>query len=86
MALEGALTAFYAEHERLRLDPEARNTRHSYFEPIPETKLWRVQQMLLDPAESNDWVAEFTVDLAASRAAGVPLLNLARLSPFLQSA
>ena len=86
MALEGALTTFYAEHERLRLDPEARNTRHSYFEPIPETKLWRVQQMLLDPAESNDWVAEFTVDLAASRAAGVPLLNLARLSPFLQSA
>ncbi|RFC44924.1 MAG: Superfamily II RNA helicase/Superfamily II RNA helicase [Verrucomicrobia bacterium] len=86
VALEEALTAFYAEHERLRLDPEARNARHSYFEPIPETKLWRVQQMLLDPAESNDWVAEFTVDLEASRSAGVPLLNLARLSPFLQSA
>ena len=40
---------------------------------------WRVQQMLVDPAAHNDWVAEFTVDLAASRTAGEPVLRLARL-------
>ena len=35
--------------------------------------------MLVDPAEDNDWVAEFTVDLAASRAAGEPALHLRRI-------
>jgi hypothetical protein len=35
--------------------------------------------MLIDPAEANDWVAEFTVDLRASRVAGEPTLGLLRL-------
>ncbi len=81
-ALEGALERFLAEHQRLRLDPEARNARHSYFEPIPETRLWRLQQMLLDPEENNDWVAEFTIDLDTSRATEMPQLTLQRISPF----
>jgi hypothetical protein len=35
--------------------------------------------MLIDPAEANDWVAEFAVDLHASRAAGEPTLGLRHL-------
>jgi hypothetical protein len=81
-ALEAALEAFLTEHQRLRLDPEARNARHSYFEPIPETRLWRLQQMLLDPEEHNDWVAEFTIDLETSRATESPQLTLLRITPF----
>ena len=40
---------------------------------------WRVQQMLIDPAGLNDWVAEVDVDLTASRATGEPVVQLVRL-------
>jgi hypothetical protein len=39
----------------------------------------RVQQMLVDPEEHNDWVAEFEVDLGRSREAAEPVLRLVRL-------
>ncbi|NTV74281.1 MAG: DUF3516 domain-containing protein, partial [Holophaga sp.] len=42
----------------------------------------RVQQMLVDEAGDNDWVAEFQVDLDASRKAGAPVMNLARLGSY----
>jgi hypothetical protein len=31
-----------------------------------DRRTWRVQQMLVDPEEHHDWVAEFEVDLARS--------------------
>ena len=40
---------------------------------------WRVQQMLVDADMVNDWVAEFDVDLIASRALDRPHLRLLRL-------
>ena len=52
-------------------------TRTSF---LPKTKKsWRVQQMLVDPEEANDWVAEFEVDLAQSRTLGEPFLQLRRI-------
>ncbi len=77
--LRRAFEAYHADHEYLRLDPEARNARHTYVTPSEDQRSWRVQQMLVDPAEVNDWVAEFDVDLAASREAGEPALQLRRL-------
>jgi hypothetical protein len=38
--------------------------------------------MLVDTAEFNDWVAEFEVDLAASRESGQPVLHLVSLGAF----
>ena len=35
--------------------------------------------MLIDPEEHNDWVAEFDVDLQASREAGEPVIRLVRI-------
>jgi hypothetical protein len=35
--------------------------------------------MLVDPEGLNDWVGELDVDLAASRTAGKPVLQLLRL-------
>jgi hypothetical protein len=35
--------------------------------------------MLVDPEGDNDWVAEFEVDLAQSRAAGETSLQLRRI-------
>jgi superfamily II RNA helicase len=77
--LQQALDAYHAEHERICLDPNARNIRHTYVLPAEDKRTWRVQQMLVDPQEHNDWVAEFEVDLARSREAAEPVLRLARL-------
>jgi hypothetical protein len=44
-----------------------------------DKKSWRVQQMLVDPEEDNDWVAEFAVDLGESRSLGEPSLRLRRI-------
>ena len=77
--LRAAREAHRVEHAGLRLDPEARNLRHTHVEPAPDRSAWRVQQMLVDPQGLNDWVAELDVDLAASRERGEPVLRLLRL-------
>ena len=79
--LRQALEAYHAGHARIRLDPAARNRRHTYVMPQEDQTRWRVQQMLVDPEEANDWVAEFDVDLPRSRASGEPDLSLVRLGP-----
>jgi hypothetical protein len=40
-----------------------------------------VQPVLIDPALHNDWMAEFDVDLRASREANRPVLWLRRIGP-----
>jgi superfamily II RNA helicase len=77
--LRAAREAHHVEHQGLRLDPEARNLRHTHVEPAGDRTTWRVQQMLVDAAGLNDWVAEIEVDLAASREVGEPVLRLLRL-------
>jgi hypothetical protein len=77
--LQAALDAYRAEHGPLRFDPEARNLRHTHVSDATEGGGWRVEQMLIDPDMHNDWVAEFAVDLDASRDAGHPVLRLVRL-------
>jgi len=78
--LKAAREAHRAEHGGLRLDPEARNLRHTHVEPSEDRARWRVQQMLVDPEDLNDWVLELDVDLAASRETGEPVLKLLRLA------
>jgi hypothetical protein len=77
--LHAAVEAFYVGHERICLEPEARNARHTYVLPSEDKKTWRVQQMLVDPEGDNDWVAEFEVNLAQSRVLGEPRLQLRRI-------
>ena len=79
--LRAVFEGYLAARGRLRLDPEARNQRHTYVTPDDEDKnRWRVQQMLVDPEEFNDWTAEFDLDLARSRERGEPALRLRRLA------
>ncbi len=78
-AFRRALDAYYADHQRISLDPAARNIRHTYVTVADDRQSWRVQQMLVDPEEHNDWVAEFRIDLAQSRVAREPALRLVRL-------
>ncbi len=77
--LQKLMDAYHADHDHLCLDPNARNGRHTYVLPAEDKRTWRVQQMLVDPAGDNDWVAEFEVDLAESRKASEPVLRLRRI-------
>jgi hypothetical protein len=79
--LKGAREAYRVEHPGApRLDPEARNLRHSYVKPAQDGASWLVQQMLIDAEGLNDWALELEVDLPASRELGAPVLKLARLA------
>ena len=78
--LQQAIDAYYADHERLCLDPNARNVRHTYVTPSEDKRKWIVQQVLVDPEEHNDWIAEFEIDLAESRATEQPAIRLQRIS------
>ena len=53
--------------------------RHTYVTPSEDKLRWRIQQMLIDPGEANDWVAEFDADVALSRVSGEPALRLVRI-------
>jgi superfamily II RNA helicase len=77
--LRAAREAYRIEHPGLRLDPEARNVRHTSVQPSDDLATWRVQQMLVDPEDLNDWVLELSVDLAGSREVAEPVLKLLRL-------
>ena len=77
--LQQAMEQYHADHQRICLDPNARNSRHTYVTPSEDKKTWLVQQMLIDPDEHNDWVAEFEVDLSASRTKGEPVMALRKL-------
>lgn len=77
--LREAREAHLLEHGGLRLDPEARNLRHTHVSPSGDGAAWRVQQMLVDTEGLNDWVLELEVDLASSREVGEPVLKLLRL-------
>jgi hypothetical protein len=84
--LQDAFDAYRGGHALLRLDPEARNLRHTHVEVLPggagvspAGTRWRITQVLIDPELENDWAAIFVVDLATSREAGRPIVRLARL-------
>jgi superfamily II RNA helicase len=86
LRLQTLLEQYRTEHGLFRLDSEGRALRHTLVErdvPLPDTvgagPFWKVTQMLQDQEECNDWAATFRVDLEASRGAGAPVLQLARL-------
>jgi hypothetical protein len=80
--LRERMNGYLAEHRELRLDPEGRNLRHTYVVPSEDGATWMIQQMLVDPEEQNDWVAEFEVDLEASREISAPVLALVRIGGY----
>ena len=79
--LDEVLAQYYVEHQRILLDPSARNARHSHVVRSGEDGAWVVQQVLVDPEEFCDWIAEFQVDLEPSRERNEPVLRLLKLGP-----
>jgi superfamily II RNA helicase len=79
--LRAAMASYLAEHGRFRLDPEARNARHTYITLSEDKRAWAVEQVLVDPESLNDWVACFVVDVPRSKEQGDLAWNLERIGP-----
>ncbi|MEP9383660.1 DEAD/DEAH box helicase [Nocardioides cheoyonin] len=81
-----ALEDYYADHDRVGIDADARSPRWLSWEAVRgvpagadedsaewagrEARLWRVTQTLDDPAGDHDWVIEAVADLDASDETG----------------
>jgi superfamily II RNA helicase len=76
-----ALEAYYAEHDTIATDADARGPAYFWLGPAEEAeppgagegvvaRVRKVRQTLADPAGHRDWVIEATVDLDASDEAG----------------
>jgi hypothetical protein len=74
------LDAYHEDHERIRLDPEARGIQHTHLN-TDEPRRWTVHQTLVDPEELNDWTLRLTVDLDRSDAEARPVLTLEAIEP-----
>ncbi|MDS1268979.1 DUF3516 domain-containing protein [Lipingzhangella sp. LS1_29] len=72
---QNALAAYFAEHEEIGIGPDARGPT---LVQITEAEgVWRVRQVLDDPAGDRDWAILADVDLAASDAAGYAAITVA---------
>ncbi|GAC1518021.1 MAG: DEAD/DEAH box helicase [Acidimicrobiales bacterium] len=63
---------YFAEHDAIGTGPGARSP--ALFQVTEEPSRWRVRQVLDDPDGFHEWAFSCTVDLAASDAAGAPVL------------
>ncbi|MFT5466847.1 MAG: hypothetical protein ACI8UO_001947 [Verrucomicrobiales bacterium] len=80
-----AMNGFNEEHGLIRMDPEARNVKHCLIDEAPDKREWRVEQVLVDQEELNDWSAVFCVNLEESDSAGEVALTLLELGPIAAS-
>jgi hypothetical protein len=74
------LGAYFEGHERIRLDPEARATKHTRIsEEGP--RCWVCEQTLVDPEEQNDWLIRLRIDLDRCDAVGGVVIVMDGLEP-----
>jgi hypothetical protein len=80
-ALRERLRAYREGHGPIRLDPEGRARDLTAVDDRSEAGAWKVRQTLLAGEDEEEWAADFAVDLADSRAAGLPVLRLLAFGP-----
>lgn len=69
-----ALDAYYAVHDHIGTDADARSSAMLMIEKSPE--VWTVRQILADPAGDHDWGITAVVDLAESAEQGVAVIRI----------
>ena len=69
-----ALDAYYDEHDEIGTGPDARSSSRILIEEGPD--VWRVRQIIDDPAGNHDWGIRAEVDLAASADEGVAVVRV----------
>jgi hypothetical protein len=79
--LEQALAPFWAEHTAIRLDPRARSPENLRIpDGMPRSEAtWRVEQVICDAEDANDWAIFVTIDRARSKELARPALILERI-------
>ncbi|MCH6256186.1 DUF3516 domain-containing protein [Puniceicoccaceae bacterium K14] len=65
--LSKKMDTYYESRSWIRLDPEARNTEHTRISINEESKVWIVEQTLVDSEDLNDWAIVFEIDLEESK-------------------
>ncbi len=73
-AWTGAMAAYYAEHDELATDADARGPAYLVIDTRPGR--WVVRQIFADPAGDHDWGISANVDLAASDEAGEAVVRV----------
>ncbi|MEP7019408.1 MAG: DUF3516 domain-containing protein, partial [Pseudonocardiales bacterium] len=74
-----ALEAYFAEYDRLGTGGDARNPALLHVDV--GDGLWRVRQVFDDPEDDHDWAISAEIDLAASDAAGEPVVTVTDVGP-----
>ena len=72
-AWDEAIEEYYAEHDRVLLDGDARGP--ALLAVVEAGRTWQVTQTIHDPEGHHDWVIEADVDLDASDEAGELVLR-----------
>ena len=75
---DAALDAYYAEHDEVGTDADARGPR--FFVVEERGRTWQVTQIVADPAGNHDWALHAWVDLDECDAAGELLVHTTDLS------
>jgi hypothetical protein len=68
------MDAYYAEHDDLGTDADARSAKMLIIEQGSQE--WTVRQIFADPAGDHDWGISATVDLAESNAEGQAVVRI----------
>jgi hypothetical protein len=71
------LNTYHDARHQIRLDPEARNARHTHLSEDGLT----IHQTLIDPDDLNDWSLHLTLDAEKSNEARTPVLHLEAIAP-----
>jgi superfamily II RNA helicase len=79
LALEKAFDPYWDDHAALRLDPAARAAGNTLIEDEPDRGGLRIEQILVDTDEKNDWTLVFHLNLDECRKSGEPRLHLRSL-------
>ena len=73
-----AIERYWSTHDSIAIDADARSS--ALFQVEEGADVWRVRQVLHDPAGDDDWALHLEVDLTASDEAGAPIARLVSIS------
>lgn len=74
--LDPLLDNYFETHHSIRLDPEARNLKHCHIQELNGQHQWKVEQVICDPDQLNDWVLSIIIDLKLSDKEAKPVMQL----------
>ncbi|MGB6223337.1 DUF3516 domain-containing protein, partial [Haloferula sp.] len=80
--LREAMAVHAAEHGFIRMDPEARNAKHFRVESAQGSSKRRLEQVLVDSEDLNDWSVVFELDVERSDEKNAIVLSLLDIAPF----